>query len=343
MATSKARTTTAKKKSTVKKKTAVKAAQKPKVVAASAAAVVAKQNESKLPTPGALIAEFLGVFALTGAFFALFGSGVTGAIGISLVLIGLVIVFAVISGAHFNPAVTIALWANRKIGGVKALLYILVQLFGALVAFFVFKAIFSATNGVDFFGGSEAIIIDNLINKQNVTAEMIEEAGGLLGFATANGFASIPALAERIGVTLFVENDISGNGMAAFFAELVGAIIFGFGAGVAYVKKNKPVVKALALGFALFAGLIISGSTAVLNPAIAAALGSFTHGWPVADTAANVADIMWPILTYIIISIAGVVIGVTAYRFMLKGAACGCCCDGKCDAKCKCECDCHQQ
>ncbi|GHU07256.1 hypothetical protein FACS189431_1500 [Alphaproteobacteria bacterium] len=326
MATKKAKSTTTKKKPVVKKKATVKVVEKPKVVAASATAVVAKQNESTLPKAVALIAEFIGVFALTGAFFALFGSGVTGILGISLVLIGLVIVFAIISGAHFNPAVTIALWANRKIGGVKALLYILVQLFAALVAFFVFKAIFVAANGGDLFGGGEAAIIDNLINKQGVTAEMIEEAGGLAAFATSNGFASIPALAERIGVTLFVDNNISGNGIAAFFAELVGAIIFGLGAGVAYVKKTKPVVKALALGFALFAGLLISGSTAILNPAVAAALGSFAHGWAPVE----VADIMWPIVTYIIATIAGVVIGVTVYRFLLKGADCDCC-DGKCE------------
>jgi glycerol uptake facilitator-like aquaporin len=323
MATKKANTASRSKKAPAKKKT-VKAAAKP-------AKTVDKTIESgsKLPRPGALIAEFIGAFVLTGAFFALFSGGTEGIIGISLVLIALVIIFGVISKAHFNPAVTIAMWANRKIGGVKTLLYVLVQVVGALLALLVFKAIYAASNGIDLFAGSEAMIIDNLINKQGISQEMIDQAGGLLEFAKANGFDSIAAMAERIGVNLFVDNNISGNGLAAFFAELVGAIIFGLAAGVAYLKAHKPVVKALALGFGLFAGIVIGGSTVILNPAVAAALGSFSHGWGVGGAAWNVADIMWPIITYVVATIAGVIIGLTSYRFLLKDS-CECCEDGVC-------------
>ena len=334
MATKKATSAASKKKSPAKKSTAkaVKKTTAKKTVSA-VAMVKEKENKYELPKPSALIAEFVGVFALTGAFFALFGSGTIGILGISLALIALVIMFAVISGAHFNPAVTIALWANRKIGGLKTILYILVQCFGALVAFFVFRGIFAATNGIGLFDGSEALIIDNLINNQGVTAEAIEEAGGLAAFAEANNFASVAKLAEYLGISSFVENNISGVGLAAFLAELVGAIVFGFGAGFAYVKRHKPVVKALALGFALFAGLAISGTTAVLNPAIAAALGSFAAGWSTDLSAMAVDDIMWPIVTYVIATVAGVVIGLTAYRFLLKDA-----CGDKCEENCDCGC-----
>jgi len=322
MATKKAKTAAAKKKSPAKKSAVKKtAARKP----VSAIAVVAKkESKYQLPKPGALIAEFVGAFVLTGAFFALFNSGVIGILGISLALIALVIVFAFISGAHFNPAITLALWANRKIGGLKALLYILVQCFGALVAFFVFRAIFAAVNGVDLFADSESLIINALINEQGVTMEMIEQYDSLLGFAQANGFATLPALAERIGVTLFAENNISGMGLAAFLSELVGAIILGFGAGFAYLKQVKPVVKGLALGLSLFAALTIGGTTVILNPAIAAALGSLAHGWSTEISSIVIADVMWPIITYVIATIAGILIGLTAYRFLLKDSACDC-------------------
>jgi glycerol uptake facilitator-like aquaporin len=306
------------------KATAKKSAPKKTAPKKAVAAKVAAKNievESKMPKPGALIAEFLGAFILTGAFFALFASGTEGAIGISLVLIVLVIVFGVISHAHFNPAISIALWANRKISGVKTLLYIVAQVFGAMLAFLVFKAIFAAANGTDIFAGSEALIIDNLINKQGITQEMIDEAGGLAQFAQANGFTGVSQLAERIGVQTFTSNNISGQGLTVFFSELIGAIIFGLGVGVAFFKRNKPVIKALALGFGLFAGLIVGGSAAILNPAIAGALGSFAFG-------GDAADIMWPIVSYIVATIAGVIIGSTAYRYLLKDSCCpeGCDC-----------------
>jgi glycerol uptake facilitator-like aquaporin len=322
MATKKATT-----KATPKKKAAAKKTAPKKAVATK----VAEKNiavESKLPKPGALIAELLGTFVLTGAFFALFTGGTQGIIGIALVLIALVIIFGVVSHAHFNPAISIALWANRKIGGVKTLLYIVAQVVGAMLAFLVFKAIFAAANGVDIFSGSEALIIDNLINKQGLSQEMIDEAGGLLQFAQANGFTDVAQMAERIGVQTFVDNNISGNGLAVFFSELVGAIIFGLGVGVAFFKRNKPIIKALALGFGLFAGLIVGGSAVVLNPAIAGALGSFSHGW-----GADAADVMWPIVTYVVATIAGVIVGATAYRYLLKDSCCGegCECDsGSC-------------
>ena len=318
MATKKATTKASPKKKAAAKKTA------PKKAVATKVAEKEVKVESKMPKPSALIAEFLGTFALTGAFFALFSGGTEGIIGISLVLILLVIVFGVVSRAHFNPAVSIALWANRKISGVKTLLYIVAQVVGAMLAFLVFKAIFASANGIDIFAGSEALIIDNLISKQGLTQEMIDEAGGLLQFAQANGFTDVAEMAERIGVTTFVDNNISGQGLSVFFSELIGAIIFGLGVGVAFFKKNKPVVKALALGFGLFAGMIVGGSAVILNPAIAGALGSFSHGWGV-----DAAEVMWPIVTYIIATIAGVIIGATAYRYMLK--------DSGCDEKCQCD------
>lgn len=315
------------------RKTSAKKTSTKKSVAAKAVQMIPIDEQKGAPKPSALIAELLGTFVLTGAFIALFATGVQGAIGIALVLIALVIIFGVISRAHFNPAITIALWANRKMGGVKAVLYILMQVVGAILAFLVFKAIFAVTAGVDLFAGTETAIIDALINNAGVTQEMIDEAGGLAAFASVNGFDSVAALGDYVGVSSFVENNISGVGLPAFFAELVGAIIFGLGAGVAYLKAKKPVIKALALGFGLFAGLAIGGSAVILNPAVAAALGSFAQGWGFGGAEMNVADIMWPIVTYVVGTVAGVVIGFTGYRFLLKDAGADCDCEGK-DCNC---------
>jgi MIP family channel proteins len=89
--------------------------------------------------PSRLLAEFLGVF-----FLCLFGIGAivnvdkTGLVGIALAH-GLAIfvsicAFAHISGAHFNPAVTTALAATKRIAPLEALAYIVAQLLGGAAA-----------------------------------------------------------------------------------------------------------------------------------------------------------------------------------------------------------------
>ena len=89
-----------------------------------------------------LIAEAMGtfimVFAGTGAIAidALFGGiGLVGiAITFGFVIVALIYSFGHISGAHFNPAVTIAFWSIGEFSGKQVLPYILSQAFGAIIA-----------------------------------------------------------------------------------------------------------------------------------------------------------------------------------------------------------------
>ena len=88
--------------------------------------------------PAAYVAEFLGTFLLV--FFVCVVVTVNSADGLGytdFAVIGLVHVFLLAmliytlggaSGAHFNPAVTLALVVLRKISGADALIYWLVQL-----------------------------------------------------------------------------------------------------------------------------------------------------------------------------------------------------------------------
>ena len=63
----------------------------------------------------------------TGIGFA----GVSLAFGLSV----LIMVYAIgpISGCHINPAITIAMWINKKIGCKDALMYILFQVIGGFI------------------------------------------------------------------------------------------------------------------------------------------------------------------------------------------------------------------
>ena len=59
----------------------------------------------------------------------------------AFVLALLVAALAGVSGAHFNPAVTVALVATRKFRGGDAAVYILMQLAGATLAALVAKGL----------------------------------------------------------------------------------------------------------------------------------------------------------------------------------------------------------
>jgi MIP family channel proteins len=103
-------------------------------------------------TPQKLAAEFFGTFALIffGAgsicadqFLRSGGQAGVGLLGIALAH-GLAIAIMVtslghISGAHFNPAITIGCWVTRKISTFDALAYWVAQLAGATVAAFLLR------------------------------------------------------------------------------------------------------------------------------------------------------------------------------------------------------------
>ena len=117
--------------------------------------------------PARLLAEFLGVF-----FLCLFGIGaimnsvdITGvALAHGLAIFVAICAFAHISGAHFNPAVTIALAASKRIAPVDAVAYIVAQLIGAAAAAAVLKSAFGTLGGVpalaDGISSSTGILIE---------------------------------------------------------------------------------------------------------------------------------------------------------------------------------------
>jgi aquaporin Z len=86
-----------------------------------------------------LLAEFIGTFTFifvgAGAIISTRGGDLV-AIGLASGLAIAVMVSSVghVSGAHFNPAVTIGAWVTQKIGSSNAVAYILAQLAGAAAA-----------------------------------------------------------------------------------------------------------------------------------------------------------------------------------------------------------------
>ena len=112
-----------------------------------------KENTNKL------IAELLGTFALvfvgagaviveshTGMSHQGLPSGKVGLVGIALAhgltLAGMIYALGSISGGHFNPAVSLAVWLRQKLEGSLFAGYVLAQLVGALVAAMALAALF---------------------------------------------------------------------------------------------------------------------------------------------------------------------------------------------------------
>ena len=87
-------------------------------------------------------AEFLGtymmVFAGTGAIIVndIYGSVSHLGIGLTFGLVVMAVIYSIgnISGAHINPAVSIAFWFSKRFSGKELFPYVISQLIGAVLA-----------------------------------------------------------------------------------------------------------------------------------------------------------------------------------------------------------------
>lgn len=111
--------------------------------------------------PGKLISKCLA--ELTGTFMLVFcgtgaivineisGGAVTHigiAVTFGLIVLGMIYSIGGISGAHINPAVTIAFWIAKRFPGKEVIAYIFSQLIGALLASLTLKYLFPENNSL---------------------------------------------------------------------------------------------------------------------------------------------------------------------------------------------------
>ena len=110
-----------------------------------------------------LLAEFIGTFWLvlggcgSAVLAATFPEVGIGLVGVSLAF-GLTVLTGVyalgpISGGHFNPAVSIGLWAGGRFPASQLVPYIVAQVIGAIVGAGVLYLIASGKAGFDIAGG----------------------------------------------------------------------------------------------------------------------------------------------------------------------------------------------
>lgn len=97
-----------------------------------------------------LIGTLLLVFFITSVIALFLSTGSQAQFGTDFAVIGLVhafllfgliVMFGVVSGGHFNPAVTIAALAIKRISAIDGAIYILVQLVGGVLGALLTKAL----------------------------------------------------------------------------------------------------------------------------------------------------------------------------------------------------------
>jgi len=200
------------------------------------------------------ITEFIGTFFLV-LVVALTGNA--AAIGVTL----MVMVFAGghISGAHYNPAVTLAVLIRGKVSSRDAIIYIVVQIMAAIVAALMAKwyigdmgvatldlsgKVLKAFIGELLGTFALAYVVLNVATSKGTTGNSFYGlAIGFTVFAMASTFGSVsggafnPAVA--IGATVvqaFALKNIWIYLVACFGGGLLAALVFNF-----INKEDKPV------------------------------------------------------------------------------------------------------
>jgi aquaporin Z len=186
-------------------------------------------------------AELLGTFLLTLSVVLSLKAGagtiLHTAVIAALVLGACVYTIGAISGCHINPAVTLALYADRKIHGKEAGMYISFQFIGAVLAGIVLAMLFK-----EQFTSPVALSFDWRI--------FITEALGAFFFIFG------------ISAVVHKKVDASMSGIVIGSSLLIG-IMLAVHAGGAGVLNPAVALGARALNFSTLLGPIVGGVLAV--------------------------------------------------------------------------------
>ena len=173
-------------------------------------------------------------------------------------LVALVYMGGYISGAHYNPAVTLGLWVTKKIDGTIARRYIAVQMVGGMIAAavynFIKQDIFTPAPGI---GVSmpvaflvEVLFTFLLVSVVHHVAVSDKTKGNqyyglaigmtVLAAATAGGPISGGAFNPAVGVgPLLFDVTHQAAHMSLIFLYAAGPLTGGLLAGLAYNKLSK--------------------------------------------------------------------------------------------------------
>ncbi len=129
-----------------------------------------------------LIGTFLLVFFITSVVVLFLATGSQAQFGTDFAVIGLVhafllfgliVMFGVVSGGHFNPAVTLAAAVIKRIAPVDAVIYILAQLSGGVLGALLTKALLLDEGRATHYGAAN---VSGLLSG-NMAGTVVEAVG----------------------------------------------------------------------------------------------------------------------------------------------------------------------
>ena len=135
---------------------------------------------------------------LIGTMFLVMGAAFFGAVGASLSLMVMIYAGGHISGAHYNPAVTVAVWMRGRISMKVAVMYWIFQFAGAAIAALIVWCVFEVE-------GTGACAIPEGETTRGIVAELIGTfalAYVVLNVATAKGTSGNSFYGLAIGATV---------------------------------------------------------------------------------------------------------------------------------------------
>lgn len=216
-----------------------------------------------------LLAELIGTFTLTFIVLSVSKSAIGipyfVAIGAGLTLALMVLIIGSISGSHINPAVSLGFWSVKKIGTIKAILYIIAQFIGAIFAWKLYTYLINDT--IPSIGSKSfdwriltAELVGTLIFTFGIAAAVYQEYKGGKLAATIGGSLILGVLVSSTianGVlNPAVALGIQSWGVEYFVGPLIGGVI-GFNlyalvfAGEPFVlsaiKKRKTVASKITI------------------------------------------------------------------------------------------------
>lgn len=191
-------------------------------------------------------AEFFGTFwlvfggcgsAVLAAAYPELGIGFAGvALAFGLTVLTMAYAVGHISGAHFNPAVSIGLWAGKRFSGKELVPYIIAQLLGAIAAGAVLYVIASGKEGFSLAGGF---------------------ASNGYGEHSPDGYSLVSALVAEVVLTcmfLVVIMGATDKKAPAGFAPIAIGLALTLIHLISIPVTNTSVNPARSTGVALFAG-----------------------------------------------------------------------------------------
>ena len=236
--------------------------------------------------PAAYIAEFIGTLLLVFFVTAVVSLYVTtpsnqnpapfidfSVIGLVhvFVLFGLVQTLSVISGAHFNPAVTATMAALRQIKPPDAAIYIVAQLAGATAGALLTKALLVDEGRGAHYG---ATLVSDRIGGDILPGMVVEALGTFFLVWVIVGVAVNPratkewaalAIGAALGMAVMVLAPLTGAGFnpARAFGPAIVSGEWGGADTFVFVYVVAPVIGGLVAGFLYFYLVITPGKRGV--------------------------------------------------------------------------------